>query len=63
MERAYKIKVASESMLKFPDCDLVIYPEELLNFGTFDMKNVDAIFNVGYTSTLQMLEENKAAFI
>ena len=50
-------------MLKFPDCDLVIYPEELLNFGTFDMKNVDAIFNVGYTSTLQMLEENKAAFI
>ena len=63
VERAYKIKVASESMLKFPDCDLVIYPEELLNFGTFDMKNVDAIFNVGYTSTLQMLEENKLALI
>nr|WP_321227960.1 patatin-like phospholipase family protein [uncultured Psychroserpens sp.] len=58
VERAYKIKVASESMLKFPDCDLVISPEELINYGTFDMNSIDAIFNLGYTTTKKVLEAN-----
>ncbi|MFD2914557.1 patatin-like phospholipase family protein [Psychroserpens luteus] len=58
VERAYKIKVASESMLKFPDCDLVISPEELINYGTFDMNSIDAIFNLGYTTTKKALEAN-----
>ena len=62
VERAYKIKVASESMLKFPDCDLIIYPEELINYGTFDMNNIEAIFNLGYTTTKKVLEENKDLF-
>ncbi len=62
VERAYKIKVAAESMLKFPDCDVIIYPEELLSFGTFDMKNVDAIFNIGYESTKKILEEKRDLF-
>ncbi|QCE40462.1 patatin-like phospholipase family protein [Psychroserpens sp. NJDZ02] len=59
VERAYKIKVASESMLKFSSCDLVISPEELINYGTFDMNSIDAIFNLGYTATKKALEENK----
>ena len=59
VERAYKIKVASESMLKFPSCNLVISPEELINYGTFDMNSIDAIFNLGYTATKKALEENK----
>jgi NTE family protein len=63
IERAYKIKVASESMLKFPDCDLVIYPEELISYGTFDMNNIDAIFNLGYTSTKKALKNNKTLLI
>ncbi|WP_418638676.1 patatin-like phospholipase family protein [Winogradskyella sp.] len=63
VERAYKIKVAAESMNKFPDCDLVICPQELVSFGTFGMSNVDAIFNLGYTSTLAALKENKMLFM
>ncbi|MEM5565050.1 patatin-like phospholipase family protein [Psychroserpens sp. AS72] len=59
VERAYKIKVASESMLKFPICDLIISPEELINYGTFDMNSVEAIFNLGYIATKKVLEENK----
>ncbi|WP_111707692.1 patatin-like phospholipase family protein [Lutibacter citreus] len=59
VQRAYKIKVASESMLKFLDCDLVIYPEELVKYGTFDMNNIDAIFDLGYTTTKKILQENK----
>jgi len=62
VERAYKIKVAAESMNKFPDCDLVINPQELINFGTFGMNNIDAIFNLGYTSTKKALEESKSVF-
>jgi len=59
VERAYKIKAASESLLKFPECDLVIYPEDLINYGTFGMNNVDAIFELGYTTTIKNLELEK----
>jgi NTE family protein len=63
VERAYKIKVAAESISKFPDCDLVIYPEDLINYGTFDMNKIDAIFNLGYITTKKALEENTGVFI
>lgn len=59
VERAYKIKVAGESLNKFSDCDLVIYPEELINYGTFDMKNIDAIYQLGYSTTKKLLEDYK----
>jgi NTE family protein len=59
IERAYKIKVAAESMNKFPDCDLIISPQELVNYGTFGMNNMDAIFKLGYTATKLALEGNK----
>ena len=59
VERAYKIKVASQSMLKFPSCDLVISPEALIKYGTFEMNSIDAIFNLGYTDTIKALAENK----
>lgn len=62
VERAYKIKIAAESMNKFPDCDLVINPQELINFGTFGMNNIDAIFNLGYTFTKKAFEESKGVF-
>lgn len=62
VERAFKIKVASESMLKFPDCDLIIYPEALINYGAFGMNNIDTIFNLGYTTTKKVLEENEGVF-
>ncbi len=62
VERAFKIKSASESMLKFLDCDLVIYPEDLINFGTFGMNNIDAIFDLGYITTKKILEEKASLF-
>jgi NTE family protein len=59
VERAYNIKIASESMLKFADCDLLIHPKELIKYGTFDMNNIDAIFNLGYITTKNILNKNK----
>ncbi|RED43637.1 NTE family protein [Winogradskyella eximia] len=59
VERAYKIKVAAESISKFPDCDLVINPQELVKYSTFGMNNVDAIFNLGYNYTQKILSKNE----
>ncbi|SRX55776.1 patatin-like phospholipase family protein [Aequorivita sp. CIP111184] len=59
VERAYKIKVAGESLNKFSSCDLIIYPEELINYGIFDMKNIDAIYQLGYLTTKKLLENFK----
>ncbi|QVY65562.1 patatin-like phospholipase family protein [Polaribacter sp. Q13] len=63
IERAYKIKVAAESMNKFPECDLVITPQELVDYATFDMNNIDTIFNLGYTNTKKILEKNTDLFV
>lgn len=58
LERAYKIMAESHSIAKFKDCDLLISPEELIHFSTFNMKSMDAIFHLGYTSTKEELEKN-----
>lgn len=61
VERAYRIKAAYESTTKFKDCDLLICPEELANFTTFDMNKIEAIFNLGYTTTKKILSEQATA--
>jgi len=58
LDRAYKIMSASESISKFSDCNLVISPEELIHFGTFNMKNVDVIFDLAYRYTKEKLKDN-----
>ena len=58
LERAYHIKLANESLSKFDDCNLLISPKGLENFGMFSMKNIDAIFQLGYESTLDALENH-----
>ncbi|WP_339841681.1 patatin-like phospholipase family protein [uncultured Maribacter sp.] len=56
VERAYHIKLADESQSKFDDCNLLISPKGLENFGMFSMKNIDAIFELGYESAIEALE-------
>ncbi|SDE45943.1 NTE family protein [Pricia antarctica] len=48
MERAYKIRMAKDSLDKFKECHQVISPKDLTNYSTFSLKNMDAIFEVGY---------------
>ncbi|WP_117880437.1 patatin-like phospholipase family protein [Aureibaculum luteum] len=59
VERAYKIKSVAESAAKFSDCDLIVKPEVLSDYSTFSMNNVQAIFEIGYTSTIALLKKNK----
>ncbi len=58
MERAYKIKSASESVQKFPEFDLLIEPKGLAKYATFNMYGIDAIFELGYKATKEALENN-----
>lgn len=57
-ERAYKIKSAAESIQKFAQCDLIIHPDALSNFGTFDMYSIGAIFDLGYNETKKLLKRH-----
>ncbi len=58
MERAYHIKIANESFAKFDDCDLLIRPKNLNNFGMFSLKHIDTIFKLGYDSAKEALESS-----
>ena len=56
LERAFKLKSLKEDLLKFEMCDLVICPEELTNYGTFDKKYIDDIYNIGYKDTASRIK-------
>jgi len=62
LERAFQIKAASSSIQKFSDCDLVIFPKDLSSYGTFYVKNADAIFDLGY-QTAQKAIQSKLDFL
>lgn len=62
VDRALKIRAASESIMKFPECDLVISPKDLADYAIFGMNNADAIFELGYAAAVKILEENKSFF-
>jgi NTE family protein len=55
LERAYKIRSAHDSISKFKDCDLIICPKELKKVGTFSVKDMDAVFDLGYQAAKTQL--------
>ncbi len=59
MERAYKIRMASDSLAKFKDCDLVISAKDLTNYSTFLLKDMDTIFALGYDAAKTALKNLK----
>lgn len=60
LERVFKIMMAKESLTKFEDCDLLVSPKGLNKFGTFDLKDADAIFELGYRATVSALKSNES---
>ncbi len=58
VERAFKLKSVHEDYTKFKDCDLVILPKQLDNFGTFETKHLKKIFKIGYEATKEALDRN-----
>ncbi len=61
-DRALKIRLASESITKFPECDVVISPKDLSDYAIFGMTKIDDIFELGYSTTIKVLKENENFF-
>jgi NTE family protein len=59
LNRAYQISFGSQCISKFPLCDIIISPDELKNYGIFDLRTMDAIFNIGYEAASKIIEANK----
>ena len=57
VERAFKLKSVKEDHKKFSDCDLVISPNQLSKYGTFDKKHLNNIFELGYNATNEALTD------
>ncbi|MFX0557870.1 patatin-like phospholipase family protein [Maribacter sp. CXY002] len=56
MERAYHIMMTSDNRVKFDDCDILIRPENIGNFGLFSLNKIDTIFDIGYAAAKQALK-------
>ncbi|MBC8768643.1 patatin-like phospholipase family protein [Arenibacter sp. BSSL-BM3] len=61
LERAYHVMVANETTRKFNDCDLLIRPMNMDRYSMFTLKNLDIIFELGYTATLKVLSKSPLA--
>lgn len=57
LERAFYMDRANASIRKFDECDLVISPAGLSEFGTFSTNHVDRIFEIGYEEAKVKLKE------
>ena len=53
--RAYDISFGNRCENKFKDVDILIAPKELEKFGMFNLKNIDAIFEIGYQAAIKTL--------
>ena len=59
LDRAIRINFLNGSAQKFPECDLLIDPDNLNKFGLFDTKSIDEIYRIGYQTTMKIIKENK----
>lgn len=57
VNRALHLRMNAASSLKFSKCNLVVYPEALSKYNLFDAKNIDQLFEIGYSNTLKCLED------
>ncbi len=58
LERAYQVMVTHETSRKFKDCDLLIRPKDMDQYGIFSIRSMDKIFDLGYHATLEALKKS-----
>ncbi|TPN87458.1 patatin-like phospholipase family protein [Aquimarina algicola] len=56
MQRAYYLRAMPNSQAKFTLCNIVIQPQELVNFGIFSNSNLDKIYELGYNEAKKQIE-------
>lgn len=60
VNRAFQLRMHKSSLLKFPDCNVVVNPEELGNYRLFSSNHLDKLFEIGYKCTYMALMKKKA---
>ena len=56
VERAYNINRANISRRKFDKCQIIVCPDKLDGYNTFQRNHIDEIYNIGYESALRKLD-------
>ena len=56
LERAYQIRSANNAISKFNDCDILVLPQGLHKYGTFSIKDMNPVVEMGYRSAMQSLK-------
>ncbi len=62
LERAIRINYSKRSVAKFQDCQLMICPDKLGNYGLFDIAKIDEIYKIGYESAIETLKNSTYQF-
>ena len=60
LERCFHMAIEKNVYAKSPDCNIFLDPDELSNFGMFDIGKADEIFEVGYRNCLLHTREWKS---
>jgi NTE family protein len=60
LNRAYEISFDNQCTPKFPQCDVLVSPEELKKYGIFNLRTIEPIFNIGYEATQKVLQTHKS---
>lgn len=55
-QRAFEIGMYYSSKRKFHHCDLLLCPEELSRFGSFDTKHLGEIMQIGYRAASERMD-------
>lgn len=58
VERAYQLATSMDSFHKFDTCDYLICPDDLTAYGTFDVNNLQKIYELGYEEAKKVLSKD-----
>lgn len=56
-QRSLELNVYASSRKKFRQCNYVFEPKSFYKYGTFDTRYVDELYQIGYTTAIDQMEE------
>ena len=57
IERSCQMAIMNVTLPKISKCDIFLEPDDLGNYGVFDVKKVNEIFEVGYKAAMEKKDE------
>lgn len=56
-ERSFRLTLGRRVSEQGMECDLFIEPKELADYGMLELKNGEEMFDIGYRTTIKLLED------